>query len=60
MRIFVAGATGVLGRRLGGSVGEMLARSLRISNRKLKSAGGWAPRYRTTLDGFKAVIGESS
>jgi 2-alkyl-3-oxoalkanoate reductase len=44
--------------RLGGSVGEMLVRSLRISNRKLRNASGWAPRYRTTLDGFEAVIAQ--
>lgn len=42
--------------RLGGSVGETLARSLRISNRKFKRASGWAPRYPTTLDGFKTVV----
>jgi nucleoside-diphosphate-sugar epimerase len=40
----------------GGVVGETLARSLRISNRKLRRASGWAPRYATTLDGFEAVI----
>jgi 2-alkyl-3-oxoalkanoate reductase len=41
---------------LGGAVGEPMARSLRISNRKLRSASGWAPRYRTALDGFGAII----
>lgn len=41
----------------GGVVGETLARSLRISNRQLKGANGWAPRYPTPLDGFAALIG---
>jgi nucleoside-diphosphate-sugar epimerase len=41
---------------LGGVVGETLARSLRISNRKLKGASGWAPRYATAVDGFEAVV----
>jgi hypothetical protein len=39
-------------------VGETLARSLRISNRKLRRASGWEPRYATTLDGFEAVIAQ--
>jgi nucleoside-diphosphate-sugar epimerase len=42
--------------RLGGSVGETVARSLRISNRKLKGASGWAPRYPTALDGLAAIV----
>jgi nucleoside-diphosphate-sugar epimerase len=42
---------------LGSSVGETLARSLRVSNRKLRQASMWAPRYRTTLDGFRAILG---
>ena len=40
---------------LGGAVGPTMARSLRISNRKLREASGWSPRYRTALDGFEAV-----
>jgi nucleoside-diphosphate-sugar epimerase len=43
---------------LGGSVTQTLGRSLRISNRKLRSLSGWAPRYRSALDGFEAVIKE--
>jgi nucleoside-diphosphate-sugar epimerase len=42
--------------RLGGVVGETIARSLRISNRKLKGASDWSPRYPTALDGFAAVV----
>jgi nucleoside-diphosphate-sugar epimerase len=41
---------------LGGVVGETIGRSLRISNEKLRRAGGWSPRYRTALEGFEAVI----
>ena len=46
--------------RLGGSVGETMARSLRVSNRKLREASGWAPRYRSALDGFATVVGSLS
>jgi nucleoside-diphosphate-sugar epimerase len=38
-----------------GSLGETLARSLRISNRKLRSAG-WAPKYPSMREGWRAVI----
>jgi nucleoside-diphosphate-sugar epimerase len=43
--------------RLAGSFGQMLARSLRISNRKLRGASGWIPRYPTVREGFEAVAG---
>jgi nucleoside-diphosphate-sugar epimerase len=46
--------------RLAGSVGETIGRSLRISNRKLRDASGWVPRYSTTLDGLAAVITASA
>lgn len=39
--------------RLAGAPGTTLARSLRISNRKLRSAGGWRPRYPTLLHGLR-------
>jgi nucleoside-diphosphate-sugar epimerase len=39
-----------------GSAGEMLARSQRISNRRLRDECGWAPRYRSVRDGFAAVL----
>jgi 2-alkyl-3-oxoalkanoate reductase len=42
--------------RLAGSMGETLARSLRISSRKLERAGDWTPWYATTLEGLRAVI----
>lgn len=38
-----------------GSLGETLARSLRISNRKLRDASGWSPKYRSVREGFAAV-----
>lgn len=41
--------------RLLGSLGEMLARSLRLSNRKLR-AYGWAPRFASVRDGWPAVV----
>jgi nucleoside-diphosphate-sugar epimerase len=42
--------------RLAGSVARTLARSERISNRKLRSASDWAPRYPTTLEGLAAIL----
>jgi nucleoside-diphosphate-sugar epimerase len=39
-----------------GSLGETLARSLRISNRKLRDETGWAPRYPSVREGWRAVI----
>ena len=44
--------------RLGGSLGETLARSLRISNGKLREATGWAPRYPSVREGWVATLGE--
>lgn len=41
---------------LGGGVAATLARSLRISNRKLREASDWAPRYPTTLEGLRAIV----
>jgi hypothetical protein len=38
-----------------GSLGEMLARSLRISNQKLRAASGWAPRDASVHRGWHAV-----
>jgi len=42
--------------RFAGSVARQLARSERISNRKLRSASNWAPRHPTTLDGLAAIV----
>ena len=41
---------------LGGSVTRTLARSLRVSNRKLRDEGIWAPRYPSVREGFRAVV----
>ena len=41
-----------------GSVGSLLARSLRISNAKLKQATGWQPKYPSLREGWRAVIAE--
>lgn len=43
-----------------GSVGQTLARSIRISNRKLKNAVAWAPRYPRMLDGLQEILGSRS
>ncbi len=41
--------------RLAGSVGETLARSLRISNRHFKEQTGWSPAYPSVRQGFPAL-----
>ncbi|HEX9285210.1 MAG TPA: hypothetical protein VF879_06030, partial [Nitrospirales bacterium] len=41
---------------LAGSLGETLARSQRIANRKLRTASGWAPRYPSVVEGWSAVV----
>jgi nucleoside-diphosphate-sugar epimerase len=75
IRIFVAGATGTVGRRVvpqlveGGhevtAVGrtaekrqalERVGTRTVATDRKLRGVSGWAPRYRSALDGFEAVI----
>jgi len=45
---------------LAGSVGEMIARSQRVSNRKLREASGWAPRFPSVREGWRAVLAEMS
>jgi nucleoside-diphosphate-sugar epimerase len=42
---------------LAGPVGRMLARSLRISNMKLRNAG-WAPKFRSVREGFAATVAQ--
>jgi len=42
--------------RLGGSLTELLARSLRISNRKLRAETGWAPTFPSVREGWPAVV----
>ncbi len=39
-----------------GSLGELLARSERISNLKLRSVSAWMPKYRSVQEGWPAVI----
>ena len=41
---------------LGGKNAEILLRSQRVSNEKLKAAVGWAPAYASAWDGWKAVV----
>ena len=41
--------------RLAGSGAELLSRSLRISNRKLREATGWAPAFPSVREGWPAV-----
>jgi nucleoside-diphosphate-sugar epimerase len=43
--------------RLTGSIGELVSRSLRISNRKLRDWSGWAPQYASVRTGWPATIG---
>jgi nucleoside-diphosphate-sugar epimerase len=43
---------------LTGSLGEMLARSQRISNRKLRVESGWVPSYPSAREGWQAVVEE--
>ncbi len=40
-----------------GSLGELLSRSQRISNQKLRSFG-WAPKYPSAREGWKAVVAD--
>ncbi len=44
--------------KLAGSLGELLSRSERISNRKLREASGWTPKYPSVREGFPAAIRE--
>jgi nucleoside-diphosphate-sugar epimerase len=42
--------------RLAGSLGETMARSLRISNMKLRGASAWAPAYPSMREGWPAML----
>jgi nucleoside-diphosphate-sugar epimerase len=42
--------------RLLGSAGELLSRSQRISNRKLRSQSQWAPKSPSVREGWRAVV----
>jgi nucleoside-diphosphate-sugar epimerase len=41
-----------------GSVGRAVARSTRISNRKLRDATGWRPRYPSVREGWTEMLAE--
>lgn len=66
-REFAEAVAGMLGVRpprfvpgwalaLAGPVAGALARSLRISNRKLREATGWGPQAATPLDGWREMV----
>jgi len=38
----------------------MAARSLRISNRKLRDASDWVPKYPSVRQGWPSVVGDTS
>ena len=38
-----------------GSLGAMLARSVRVSNRKLREECAWVPKYPSVREGWRAV-----
>jgi len=42
--------------KLTGSMGEMMSRSLRISNKKLRNVSGWEPRYPSVREGWKVLL----
>jgi nucleoside-diphosphate-sugar epimerase len=44
--------------RLFGSLGEMLSRSIRISNRKLCAETGWKPMYPSVREGWRTLVEE--
>jgi len=41
-----------------GSLGELMARSLRLSNDKLKKTANWKPRYPSVREGWPATLAE--
>jgi nucleoside-diphosphate-sugar epimerase len=43
---------------IAGSLGELLSRSVRVSNRKLRSMSRWEPTYPSVRDGWPAVIAQ--
>ena len=44
--------------RLMGSAGELFSRSVRVSNRKLREASGWTPKYPSIREGWPALLAE--
>lgn len=51
-------STGPAVAALGGSKTRAMSRSLRVSNRRLRAASDWAPRWGTPEDGWVAVVEE--
>jgi 2-alkyl-3-oxoalkanoate reductase len=45
--------------KVAGSMGEMLSRSLRVSNVKLRGAVGWGPKYRSLREGLRSFLSTS-
>jgi nucleoside-diphosphate-sugar epimerase len=45
-------------KRWAGSIGEMLGRSQRISNRKLRETSGWTPALPSVRGGWRVVVEE--
>jgi len=43
---------------ISGTVGELMSRSLRMSNRLLSSQSGWKPRYSSIREGLAAALAE--
>ena len=41
-----------------GSLGEMAARSLRMSNKKLRTVSGWAPKLASVRDGWGPLVAQ--
>lgn len=46
--------------RFMGSLGALMSRSLRLSNRKLRDAAGWAPRFPSAREGWRALAGAAT
>lgn len=44
--------------RMMGSLGELLSRSVRMSNHKFREASGWSPRYPSVHEGWPATLAE--
>ena len=42
--------------KLAGPIGELMVRSQRMSNRKLRGASGWAPRWPSLREGWPAML----
>jgi nucleoside-diphosphate-sugar epimerase len=42
--------------RLLGSLGDLMTRSQRVSNRTLRAASGWTPRYSSAREGWPVVV----